>query len=75
MRYDDAAMAEFDRANRFVRGVRYSADIAYRLRDDYVPQSDAWRALHNLAIALEIRAQRFQDSADAKLRATATEEG
>lgn len=62
-------MSDYDLANRFVRGVRYSADITYRLRDDYTPHSPEWRALHALAIALEERAQRFQDSADAKFRA------
>lgn len=42
-------MSEYDLANRFVRGLRYSADITYRTRDDYRPHSPEWRALHQLA--------------------------
>lgn len=59
---------KFQTSNHLVRGVRYAADITYRMRDDYAPTSPEWRALHALAIRLEERAQVFQDSADAAWR-------
>lgn len=58
----------FQNRNHFVRGMRYSADITYRMRDDYAPHSPEWTALHLLAKNLEERAQKFQDAADASWR-------